>query len=171
MSVTSAGEALRYLRDTVPRAIIHKHFPMNPPPPTSEVNFILHRLENEAHKMASKARGQNPLWNKTEFINISLDVEEGKKFKTWYAAQGEKIADILGQVMVDDYKISCSWDDSNQCFIGTFTGKEDQRFNAYKALSSRSDDWYEALALTVYKHVVMNNSGAWSGQAQRNNWG
>lgn len=171
MTITLRRNGLRCLAAAMPTASINKHFPFLPPYPIATIAFELDRIEREAHKMASKNRTSAPPWNKTEFVNISLDVEEGKKFRLWFEAQGEKIADLLGEVVVDDYKISCSWDDTNQCFIGTFTGKEDQRFNAYKALSSRSDEWYEALSITLYKHLVMSKSGAWAGATQKNNWG
>ena len=121
--------------------------------------------------MASKQRNTNNSWNKIEFINIRLDVEEGKQFRDWFKAQSEKIPDLLGQIMVDDHKISVTWDERNQCFIATFTGKEDQRHNDNKSLSSRSDDWYEALALNCYKHLVMCKNGKWEGETEKNNWG
>ena len=121
--------------------------------------------------MAGKKGGNQSNWNKIEFINVTLTEPQKKEFKTWAKENSPSLADDLGQVMVDDYRVSLVWDDNNQCFIATFTGKVEQTTNADKALSSRSDDWYEAMALTLYKHKVLFSGKAWTGDSTKNNWG
>jgi len=121
--------------------------------------------------MANKKGSPQSNWNKIEFINVTLTEPQKKEFKVWAKEQSASIADELGQVMVDEYRVSLVWDDSNQCFIATFTGKVDQSTNADKALSSRSDDWYEAIALTLFKHKVVFGGKAWNGETSKNNWG
>lgn len=132
---------------------------------------LLAHYESWVHKMANKKSSAQSNWSTIEFINQSLSEPQRKDFKSWYATEGERVPDLIGQAMVDDYRLSCSWDDNNQCFIATLTGKQDQRFNASKALSARSDDWLEAMALALYKHLVIFKGGQWSGETTRNNWG
>ena len=130
-------------------------------------------LEQESwvYAMAGKSRKNDARWGNTEFVNVTLTEPQRKEFKTWLTEKSETMPDEIGQLMVDDYKVSCNWDDNNQCFIATFTGKEDQSVNSAKALSSRSDDWYEALAINLFKHEVIFKRGKWSGETTRNNWG
>jgi hypothetical protein len=132
---------------------------------------VLGYFSGDLHKMANKKSSAQSNWNKIEFINVTLTEPQKKEFKVWAKEQSPTIADELGQVMVDEYRLSLVWDDNNQCFIATFTGKQDQSTNADKALSSRSDDWYEALALTLYKHKVLFNGKTWNGESTKNNWG
>lgn len=132
---------------------------------------LLTHYESWVHKMANKKQSSGGNWNNTEFINLSLSEPQRKDFKNWYATEGERITDHIGQAMVDDYRLSCNWDDNNQCFIATLTGKPDQRHNASKALSSRSDDWLEAMALSMFKHLVIFKGATWSGESTKNNWG
>ena len=121
--------------------------------------------------MANKTEKKYTNFNQVEFINRNLLEEEKKSFTTWAKAETERIPDLLGQIMVDDYKVSCTWNDQNQCYIATLTGKEDCKFNPHKALSARSDDWFEALAMVTFKHLILFRSGKWEGETTRNNWG
>ena len=108
--------------------------------------------------MAGKQKSKGNRFGNTEFVNVTLDVEQRKEFKAWFTTIVDDLHDEIGQLMVDDYKVSCSWDDNNQCFIATFTGKPDQNYNSEKALSSRSDNWFEALGLNLFKHIVIFSS-------------
>ena len=121
--------------------------------------------------MAGKNRKTPNRFGDTKFVNVTLTQEQSKEFKAWYPAILDNLHDEIGQLMVDEYKVSCSWDDNHQCFIATFTGKQDQDFNSQKALSSRSDNWFEALGINLFKHVVLFGSKTWSGEEQKNNWG
>ena len=121
--------------------------------------------------MAKKSSSNQSNWNKIEFVNVTLTEPQKKEFKVWAKEHSNEVADDLGQLMVDEYRVSIVWDDNNQCFIATFTGKVDQSTNADKALSSRSDDWYEAIALNLYKHKVIFGGKQWNGETTKNNWG
>jgi len=132
---------------------------------------LLVSYEGWVHAMAGKSSKPASNWGTIEFVNITLTSEQAKSFKTWFKAQAEMVVDLLGQIMVNHYRVSCNWDDNNQCFIATLTGKQDSGVNESKALSARSDDWYEALALVSYKHLVIFEGKAWTGEGTKNNWG
>jgi len=137
----------------------------------NHLNDIFQHMEYNIH-VANKTTHNNPAnWNKIEFINVALSEPQKNEFKLWAKTHSQSLADDLGQVMVDKYRVSCVWDDGNQCFIATFTGKPEQSTNPERALSSRSDDWYEALALNLYKHHVIFKAGKWNGEITKNNWG
>lgn len=133
--------------------------------------MFLVQLEGWVHVMAGKQNKKAGNWGEMEFINVALTEQQKDEFKVWSKSKGETIADDIGQAMVNDYRLSCNWDDNNQCFIATLTGKEDQDFNAKKALSARSDDWFEAMALVLYKHIVIFDGRKWTGDGTKNNWG
>lgn len=131
----------------------------------------LNKLSREAHIVAGKNEKKYTGFNQTEFVNRNLLEDEAKAFVAWFKTENERIPDMLGQIMVNEIKVSCTWNDANQCYIATFTGKEDHKYNPFKALSSRSDDWFEALAMTAYKHLILFRGGKWEGDTVKNNWG
>lgn len=122
-----------------------------------------------ADKKKPKSNGTN--WGDMEFVNIALDEVQKTKYALWVKVPITPIGDLIGQAIVDDYKLSVGWDDNNQCFIATLTGKQDQKFNAMRSMSARSDDWYEAICLLMFKHFEMSDAIRWDGERQRNNWG
>jgi len=139
--------------------------------PTAMISATLWRIEEAAYKMADKTNKKYSGFTQTEFVNRNLTADEAKEFTAWVKKENERIPDMLGQIMVNEYKVSCTWNDQNQCYIATLTGKEDCKFNPYKALSARSDDWFEALAMAAYKHLILFSGKAWEGDTTKNNWG
>lgn len=122
-------------------------------------------------KANNKPQKQAQNWSKIEFVSRNLLSEEADDFKKWEKGVSAESGSLISQVMLDDYKLSVTYDDNNECFIATLTGKDDQRHNSNKALSARSDDWYEAIMMTLYKHLVLFSGTKWSGSSQKNNWG
>lgn len=110
-------------------------------------------------------------WGDIEFVNVTLDDQQKVAYDVWAKNPPTPIGDLVGQAMVNLYRVSMGWDDANQCFIATITGKKDAKFNASRSMSSRSDDWYEALALCMFKHYELFGAKTWNGGTQRNNWG
>lgn len=122
-------------------------------------------------KANNKPQTQAQNWSKIEFVNRNLLTEEADNFKKWEKSISSESGTLISQVMLDEYKLSITYDDNNECFIATLTGKDDQRNNPNKALSARSDDWYEAIMLALYKHLVLFSGNKWAGATQKNNWG
>jgi len=110
-------------------------------------------------------------WADIEFVNITLVEEDKTAFELFVKAPPEPITDLIGQAMVNKYKLSIGWDDTNQCYIASMTGKKDAKFNAGRSMSARSDDWYESMCLLMFKHYKLANGKTWEGEKQRNNWG
>ena len=160
--------SLRFNTDQAP---YRKNRPINGIFPSQIIHGLMWRLAEQAHLMAGKTQTKYSNFNQTEFVNRNLLAEEGEAFKAWAKKENERIPDMLGQIMVNGYKVTCTWNDNNQCYIATFTGKEDAKHNVNKALSSRSDDWFEALAMNTFKHVILFKSGVWEGDTTKNNWG
>jgi len=132
---------------------------------------VLSTWESEIMASTKGSKSSQANWNDIEFVNVKLTEDQKTQFTAWAQKPPTPITDLIGQSMVNLYRISCGWDDSNQCFIATITGKKEAKFNASRSMSSRSDDWYEALALCMFKHYVLFGERTWQGETDRNNWG
>lgn len=110
-------------------------------------------------------------WTKTEFVNINLSKSEKTQFKSWFSDNQAELPRLLAVFITQGYKVSLKWDEGNGCFIATVICEDTSMENGGKALSSRSDDWVEALALNLFKTDVISDKGIWSASGAGNNWG
>lgn len=110
-------------------------------------------------------------WDKIEFVNINLSKAEKTQFKSWFADNQAEIPRLASVFIGAGYKMSLKWDNSNECFIATATCDDESLSNYGKALSSRSDDWVEAIALNIFKTDVLSEEGVWEGNGKGNSWG
>ena len=105
------------------------------------------------------------------FVNLRLDDNQKKTFAGWMKEKGETLVDEIAIAMSEHGKMSISWDDTNKCFISAITCKDDKSPNCDHCVSSRSQDWYEALALTCFKVLVLLKDKPWSEGGTAANWG
>lgn len=143
------------------------------PPSTmaAHVTTILAEWQKATDKVIRMPKPTQTDWSEIEFVTINLTEEQAKEFSVWAKKPPTPLGDMIGQVMVTGYKVSIGWDNSNQCFIATFTGRKEQKHNPARSLSSRSDDWYESLAINCYKHFVLSSAARWEGGKDKKNWG
>lgn len=99
------------------------------------------------------------------FINYRLDKDEVRAFETWVAETNPNVYEVINDLTSAGYKMSISWDDKHTCFNVTITGGEASK-NAGKSLSSRSDEWSNALMMCLYKHTEIFRSGTWKSRAE-----
>lgn len=120
-----------------------------------------------------KQQQQNsaPQWQKVEFVNINLSKAEKTQFKSWYSENQATLPELLTRFIAAGYKLSIKWDNENDCFIATSTCSDETMENGGKALSSRSDDWLEAIALNLFKTDVLSENGVWEASGKGNSWG
>jgi len=107
----------------------------------------------------------------TEFVSVRLDKEQALAFASWLEQDNESRALDLAEFITAGHKTSITWDDYNSCFIVASTCKDEASDNNNKCITSRSNDWYEAMMLNVYKANVIFDKGAWEADAQTNAWG
>lgn len=113
----------------------------------------------------------NNNWKQVTFCNINLSVAERKQFKSWYEENQTAIPELSAAFTSQGYKLSIKWDNGNDCFIATVTCENDHSENNGKALSSRSGDWMEAIALNLFKTEVLCENGVWPAESRGNSWG
>jgi hypothetical protein len=89
------------------------------------------------------------------FLNLRLDDTQRGYFFDWYAENlketNQQVDDFLGE----GGKVSFSYDAQNQAYIVTFTGALTLNHAFRESASSRAPSLDEAIALMVYKHVII----------------
>lgn len=105
------------------------------------------------------------------FVNINLSEDDKTKFVGWLESQGDSWVGEFANVMADGYKVGCTWDAANTCFIASMTGKEEGTPNYNCCITARSNEWSEALQLLHFKHEVICSGLAWAKHQTSNAWG
>lgn len=109
----------------------------------------------EAFKMAKS-------FNKDfKFVNRTLNVAEDAAFVEWFQNKDRRADAAIEEAFADEYKVSISYDEKNNCFVAAMTYKGEKGVNLNKSLGARSDSWLEAIAMAVYKHHVIFEQGEW----------
>lgn len=106
-----------------------------------------------------------------QFANLKIDSKHKDSFEEWKESKPEDVALDVASFISNGHKTSISWDNDNHCWIVSATCKEERSPNYNYCLTSRSDDWYEAMCMNVYKHKFIAKEGKWSDQQEDRNWG
>jgi len=111
--------------------------------------------------MATKrpAKNRTPFGN-IEFVNFKLDKEQRAQFDNWFSSKGNTVIQAIFEMLQAEHKLSVRYDQTNNCFIGSMTGKEDS-LNKNRCLTLRSADWFRALAACAYVHTIIFNGEIW----------
>jgi len=88
------------------------------------------------------------------FINVRLQDDAKSEFQHWLEVNNDSIYMVMDDLMGEGMKISLSWDKLNGCAIVTFTGAIDDDHMTRYIMTTRGATWFEALALSVWKHFV-----------------
>ncbi|GJQ33883.1 MAG: hypothetical protein HBSAPP04_27220 [Ignavibacteriaceae bacterium] len=136
-------------------------------------NSYMHKLSEVVMPQKKQQNNDNNRqnWTKVEFVNINLSKSEKTQFKSWYADNQAELPMLLTAFLSAGYKTSMKYDFENSCFIVTAICEDDGLPNHGKALTSRSDDWLEALALNLFKTDVLSPDGVWETSGKGNSWG
>lgn len=120
----------------------------------------------------SKSNSHNPIdWKNFEFANVKLTKPQQDEFHRWYEDNNKDIDEYVRQLVNSNHKITLSSDQSNDCVIASVTCKDELSPNYGYVLTSRSDNWLEALCLCVFKDTVVCVDIPWSEAGDTSNWG
>jgi hypothetical protein len=127
----------------------------------------------ETNLMASKntAKPNNRNWAETIFVNLKIQGKHKDGFNEFMSRKDAEISLDVAEFMSNGHKTSISFDVSNNVWIVSATCKEETSKNLNHCLTSRSSEWWEAMCMNVYKHNVICSKGAWSENAESNDWG
>lgn len=104
------------------------------------------------------------------FVNSRLTKAESEDFARWWKEHADDAFTLLNEMVGSGYKFSATWDDSNACFIASLTCVESKSPNYCLILSSRSDDLWEAIGLSLFKNYALFPGGEWPTDVKQN-WG
>lgn len=115
----------------------------SPSPPSQEATSHMQRywLPNDAD------------WG--GFINVRLDEDQKEAFGLWFASGDVNITNEIDDLLGQGMKVGLSYDEENECYICTFTGRLLDDFEHRYCSTSRAGTLPEVLALSVYKHTVL----------------
>lgn len=120
-------------------------------------------------KFGNRKNGYNA--EETKFINYRLNEDEAKRFGEWASKHEQDMITEIALFMADGVKTSVTWDSSNNCWIISSTCVDEDSDNHRCCLTSRSNDWFEALAMNTFKAKVICAKKPWQELSQANNWG
>lgn len=115
--------------------------------------------------------GANKLDWQVTFVQLKLNEETASAFSTWMERKEPEIALDVASFMSKGNKVSITWDNENKCWIVSATCKEQSSPNYNHCLSSRSNEWWEAMCMNVFKHDVVCGGGSWTAKQSNANWG
>jgi len=97
------------------------------------------------------------------FVQLSIDEAHREDFDLWLSEAGEAVYRELSDALGVGLKFTLSYDGSNQCYIGSLTGRPDiagdRAFTC--CLSARAGTFEETIALLMYKHASMLHYDWW----------
>lgn len=110
------------------------------------------------------------------FVQANLTPMDKAMFEQWYGEHIQAIQPYIDEHIGSGLKLTVVFDGANNSYIASYTGRpnDDQTMEFRCTLSARSGKFMEALAVLVYKHVVICN-GDWAeylvNGSRVKNWG
>lgn len=111
--------------------------------------------------MPPKKRSKPQNDNMPEMIGTKLSDVQLAEYDEWLTKNSKQFSKLYAGALLDSIKIGVSWDAYNNCFICSFTQKDEDNVNHGKCLLSRSMEWEDAVLLNVYKSEVVYQRGEW----------
>lgn len=134
------------------------------------VNRILKKWEN-AIMPAKYAKNDKTAWAETKFAQVTLTADQKDEFHRWWNQKAFDVPLEISTMIANGWKAGLTWDDANKCFIASATCKDERSVNANVCVTSRSDDYTEALLLNVYKVNVLFKNQPLPTERGGNTWG
>jgi len=101
---------------------------------------------------------------RAEFINLELDAKHKPEFHA-FRKDLESVNLVFTEMLEDGYKLSCSYDNRNEC-LAAYAFPSDEHDNAGYILTGRGGTALSALAELLYKHSVLMDRN-WPAFAER----
>jgi hypothetical protein len=76
------------------------------------------------------------------------------EFEKWLEEQDQGVFTLMDDLMGEGMKVGLSLDRLNSCAVVTFTGGIRGEHRVRYVMTTRAATWWQALALSVWKHVV-----------------
>jgi hypothetical protein len=142
----------------------------------SRASWELRTVQNRANALlewtlAAKSQGFKDKGMGFSFAQINLNESQRDEFELWLKEQPQDIVENISKFALDGYKLSLSCDFENQCFIASFTQRNIDHPHNSVTVSSRSDDWDEAMMLCAFKVYRLFPGKPLPTERKKFNWG
>lgn len=87
------------------------------------------------------------------YVNFSLNDSDKRKAEE-YRGNPDWLDTAASHVCEEDYKLSVSYDNYNDCIVASLYCKRAGSPNAGYCLTARASHWYEAIFRVLYVHYV-----------------
>jgi hypothetical protein len=108
---------------------------------------------------------KNTQFNGFSFAKIDMTDADFADFDNWINTS--TVDKLIPLLLEDGYKLSLAFVADSGSFSATISGNSEHSKNPNSGLSSFSDDVFEAIQLTAYKHIVMAKRGVWTTSKKR----
>jgi|SRR5215471_17617782 len=134
-------------------------------------NRFLSNLEDTIMSRTNGRNSKNFSPGEFVFVDVRLSKSDQADFLDWCLKDAKDNLQVVAQLIGEGFKTSLSWDVENVCFIASCTCRveNDPRYN--HCVTSRSDDWMEAILLNSYKIHKLMTTDDWLSPRAGNNWG
>lgn len=128
------------------------------------INDMLRRHARYVSRACKEAK--IPMAKKAEkfkfngYVNVSIPASEVNRAEK-FIADDKNVFMMLGQSIVDGYKIACKFDEDNESIVATATCFDADSPNFGYVMSSFGGDWYTAVAALLFKHYELTDED-WS---------
>lgn len=124
-----------------------------------------------AGQVDTMPKPNNQRFSDIEFVNYKLTNDDRTSFLAWQEKNLPHIVRLTTDLLEAGYKLSVSPDMDNGCYIVTVTSTKHSAYNKSRAMTSKSDDWQEAIMLSLFKVFVIFDGKDWEYDAELQNWG
>jgi len=141
-----------------------------------EIEFNNRQLDRLFYGVCPTIRN-NHNWSKQEmakwkFYNKKLSAKEKQQFTAWTKENEADMPIYIQEVLHAGYKISVSQDTFNETMTASLTPSKDVKTNKDGSLVAKHSDYYIAILIVVFKHVVLAEGGSWeSMEMDEEDWG
>src|SRR4029450_1994054 len=112
--------------------------------------------------MAQRNTQSNGWSSNVEFIDFYLSEDDITHFQLWSLNNDHEIDNAVRDTFSKGYRLSTRFDEFNACYLSSMSTQDRDNPNFGKILTGRSDDWFEAQLLILFKHRAIFKGDAWS---------
>ena len=134
------------------------------------VSAVPLRESNREHEdpiRPGTVRAQNDI----QFVDLRIHRDDEPVFTKWWQDSADDVFEYLNEIVDTSYRLTVKFDYHNACYQCSVTQSDPKGPNAGKCMISRAPDVELAVAMTIYKIVVLTKWGEWPIQQSFNNWG
>lgn len=136
-------------------------------------NFIRAEYKWQEHIYMSSKKNASKSNNgfQVTFVNYRLTQDDKKQFEAWKKSHGDKLEHVVLEAHKDFVKQSSSFDQDNKCWIVSWTGTDDNAYNAKRCITSRAPSFWDAMCMNAFKAEVIFSGEIWDNGIEGNSWG